>query len=204
MESLLTNDAVQLFILAVFPGLVSMHVYRLFMPARSIEWGTAILEGMFYSVLNFTLCLPIVIWITQAEIISQYPFWSTIGAVFVLLIGPVAWPILLAKAYRSASIMKGLQLPFPTAWDAFFDRRQECFMIIHLKSGKRIAGFYGASSYATSFPHEGDLYLRAVYELDEKGKFGNPMPHTRGLLIRKDEYSYIELFDVPQQKEKQK
>jgi hypothetical protein len=154
---------------------------------------------MFYSILNFALCLPLLVPITFKNFPTEHPLWFALGFLVVLLVGPIAWPLILCKVMRSTKLMKGLQLPFPTAWDAFFNRRQECFMIIHLKNGGIIAGYYGPDSYATSFPREGELYVCAVYTLDDDGHFSNPIPDTRGLLIRKDEYSYIELFDVPQQ-----
>src|SRR3982751_3205973 len=47
------------FVLAVFPGLISTTVYRLIMPARAVEWGTAVVQGLFYSTVNFVLGLPL-------------------------------------------------------------------------------------------------------------------------------------------------
>ncbi len=60
-----------------------------------------------------------------------------------------------------------------------------------------IGGFFGPGSFAGAFPHEGDLYISAVYQLNERGQFSDPVPDTRGILLRKDDYAYIELFDVP-------
>jgi len=74
-------------------------------------------------------------------------------------------------------------------------------MLIHLNDGNMVGGFFGEGSYATSFPDDGDLYLKAVYSIKENGEFGEPIEDTKGLLIRKDQYSYIELFNVPKQEE---
>jgi hypothetical protein len=62
----------------------------------------------------------------------------------------------------------------------------------------------GEGGFNTSYPNDGDIYVSAVYEIDEKGHFKGPVPDTRGLLIRKKEYSYIELFDIPKPKPKTK
>jgi hypothetical protein len=43
----------------------------------------------------------------------------------------------------------------------------------------------------------GDIYLEAVYNVDEEGHFGQPVVNTRGVLLRKEQYSYIELFSIP-------
>lgn len=55
-----------------------------------------------------------------------------------------------------------------------------------------------ASSYAGSYPKDGDIYLEAVYTVDESRVFGDPIPNTRGVLLRKEQYTYVELFSVPE------
>lgn len=68
---------------------------------------------------------------------------------------------------------------------------------IHLNNGKLLGGYWGGNSYAGSFPNDGDIYLEAVYSVDDAGHFGEVMPNSRGVLLRKDQYSYIELFSAP-------
>ena len=58
MESLLSSDKLIYFIVLVFPGLVSIRVYRLLMPAKPVDWSNALLEGLFYSIINFGIFLP--------------------------------------------------------------------------------------------------------------------------------------------------
>lgn len=175
-----------------------MHVYRLWMPARPIEWRTTILEAFFYSAVNFAICIPIFAWFVTGHP-EESPVWGIIAGYFVFLIGPVLWPSIWVWFVRHTQFMKKLQLPYPTAWDAFFDRREPCFLLITLKSGAKIGGYYGLGSYASSFPDVGELYLSAVYKVDAEGKFLEAVPETKGLLIRKDEYTLIEFFNVPQQ-----
>ena len=52
-----------LFLLIVFPGLISARVYRLVMPARDLKWADSVLEGLFYSAINFVLGLPLLWWL---------------------------------------------------------------------------------------------------------------------------------------------
>jgi hypothetical protein len=203
MGDLLSNEKLILLFVFVFPGLVSMHVYRLIMPARSIDWSSAILEGVFYSIINFCLTLPILIGITWNNFPRTHPFWFAIGLMSVLIVFPIIWPRAWTALIRNKTLMKGLQMPHPTAWDWFFDSHRPVFMLIHLRSGKKIGAYYGTGSFASSYPLDGDLYVRAVYELDANLHFKSPIPYTRGLLVRKDEYSHIELFDVPPQKQPQ-
>jgi Family of unknown function (DUF6338) len=195
MEKLLSLESFRWFLILVFPGLISMHVYRLFMPARPIEWKTAILEAFFYSAVNFAICLPVIAWMFFGHA-EDHPIWAGFAGYLVFLIGPILWPWVWVR-FSKSPLMKKLQLPYPTAWDAYFDRREECFLLITLRNGDRVGGFFGPGSYASSFPNDGDIYMSAVYKLDRQGNFLEAIPDTKGLLIRKDEYSLIEFFAVP-------
>ena len=199
MNELLNKDAIQIFIAFIFPGLISMHIYRLLMPARVIAWNTALLEGLFYSVINLALVLPLFISTYNAEFINDHPAYFSICLLIAVIIGPTIWPFLLIWLRKRKCMHRLFMHPYPRAWDFFFDQKKSAFMLIKLKNGKRIGGFYGPGSFASAYPDDGDLYLRAVYEINDAGQFVKPVPDTRGLLLRKDEYSYIELFDVPQQ-----
>jgi hypothetical protein len=87
----------------------------------------------------------------------------------------------------------GMSTPFNS------DLREPTLILITLNSGSRIGGFWGPDSYAGSSPNDGDVYLEAVYDINEHGQFGGAKKHTRGVLIRKDQYTCVELFAVPLQ-----
>ncbi len=111
------------------------------------------------------------------------------------------WPLLLVRFFKSRWVVGRVQLPYPTAWDYFFDQRKTAFMLVHLSDGHLIGGYWGGRSYAGIFPNDGDICLEAVYQLDESGRFGLPIQDTHGVLLRKEQYSYVEFFSVPSQKE---
>jgi len=187
-------DKMLLFLLLVFPGLVSMHVYRLLMPAKEIEWKTALIEALFYGTLNFGLCLPIIVPIHRGKFPDNHFGLYILLLVVVLIVTPVLWPVLLRFLLKCKWLMAKLQLPYPTAWDYFFDTRKPYHILVHLKNGHLIGGYYGTNSYATSFPREGDLYLEKVIRVDSQGKFIEEIKDSEGTLINRDAYDYIELF----------
>lgn len=201
MDASFDLDAIRLFLLFVLPGLISMHVYRLIMPASSINWSTAILEGLFYSSINFAILFPLIVFIHHNQFLANHPIWYGIIGMGILFVGPIIWPLVYRKIIRSKKLMKGLQLPYPTAWDYFFDFRIPVFVLVHLKNGKMIGGYFGANSYATAFPKDGDIYIETVYKVNDDGIFDTSIELSRGLLIRKEEYTHIELFDIPSQNE---
>jgi len=195
VAELLNEKKVLLFILLVFPGLVSMVVYRLLLPAKAIEWKNAIVEGLFYSIVNFGLCSPLLVLIDLWRV--EHPVYAALLLPIVMLIAPIGWPILLVRLLRWKWLVRRLQLPFPTGWDFFFHQKNECFVLLRLRNGDRIGGFFGAGSYAGSFPNHGDIYVRNVYKVTEEGVFLDPVPLSLGFWIRKSEYSVIEFFEVP-------
>jgi hypothetical protein len=199
METLLSMDSVGLFLLAVFPGLVSLHVYRLILPAHPIRWSDIAVQGLFYSLLNFGLLFPLVLFAANVANQDSHPvgYWLSIA---ILLVGaPCVWPLLLRSLLNAKWIRTRVQLPYPTAWDFFFGRREPCFVLLTLSDGTRLGGYWGPLSYATSFPNDGDIYLEAVFRVEGDGVFHERVPGTLGTLVRKDQYKYIELFEMPQE-----
>ncbi len=189
-------DAIRFFILLVFPGLISMHIYRLLIPARRIDWSNVLFEGLFYSGINFALLSPFIIFLHHNDFSSRHPFLYACSGWIILVIAPIIWPNIYVKIIRSKRLIKRLQLPYPTAWDYFFDKRDPVFVLIHLKDRNMVGGYFGSDSFATAYPDEGDIYVQDVYKVNDDGTFDKKIDSTKGLLIRKDEYSYIELFNV--------
>lgn len=193
--------AVGLFVLVVFPGLVSTTIYRLIMPARALDWGNAVIQGVFYSAVNLALSIPVLFWLVFGYDPTQHPVRYSLAAILLLLLLPVAWPVVLVAVFKSRWVAERIQIPYPTAWDYFFDQRRAAFVLVHLTNGALLGGYWGRNSYAGSFPNDGDIYIEGVYAIDSAGAFGPPIPNTRGVLLRKEQYSYLELFDVPGREE---
>ena len=85
----------------------------------------------------------------------------------------------------------------PTPWDYFFDKQgMACFVLIHLKSGKMIGGFYGTQSYTSEYPEPQQIYLEELWKITAEGRFVEKVPGTLGAIIRFDECSMIELISA--------
>lgn len=186
-----------LFLVLVVPGLISMSIYRLLFAAREIDWKGGLVQALFYSSLNIAVCLPILIPIHRDDFLESHPYYYTAGLMMVLLVLPLAWPFLYRCLIKWQWLASKILLPYPTAWDYFFSRREPIFVLVQLRNGSKIGGYYGLQSYATSFPTEGDVYLETLYYLDEDGKFTEPIDGSDGAIIRKDQYDLIEFFKPP-------
>jgi hypothetical protein len=184
----------------VWPGLISIHVYKLLIPSQRIDWGQAVLQGFFFTVINYLLLFPLVVFVLRPTNLEQRQVLYWLALAVMWLLGPIALPVIWKWLLGTRLLGRYLQQPYPTPWDYYFDyfdRREPSFMIIHLKNGRLLGGHWGPRSYASAYPDQGDLYLSAVHRVDPKGRLGQPVPSTKGLLIRRDEYTYIELFEVP-------
>ena len=84
--------------------------------------------------------------------------------------------------------------PIPKAWDYVFLKRETFWIIVHTKDGRQIGGKYDTDSYVTTYPIEEQIYLEEVWELDDKNKFLKPIDRSAGIIISKEEISFLELF----------
>ena len=185
------------FVSLSWPGLLSVHIYRLIVPGRAMQWGTSAYQGLFFTVLNYIVLFPAARFAWSTENVEEAPllYWTSLVSLF--LVGPIGLPLSWIVIRRLPVVVRFLQHPDPTLWDHYFSRRENKFMILHLVDGSMLGGYFGPGSCASAYPDQGDLYLSALYQIDENGNFGAPMEDTDGLLIRKDQYTCIELFRLP-------
>ena len=193
-----TLSVLMAFLVLVWPGLLAVSIYHLIVPGRGMQWRSSSYRGLFFSVVNYIVLFPVVRFAWDFDQMTKAPMRYWICLLILFVVGPIALAVLWIWIRRLPWVVRFFQHPDPTPWDHYFDRREHKFMILHLNDGHMIGGYYGAGSYASSFPDQGDLYLSMLYEIDENGKFGNPVEDTDGLLIRKDQYTRIELFNSPE------
>jgi hypothetical protein len=189
-----TLTTLAIFLAFVWPGLLAVNVYRLVIPGPRLEWKDSITQGLFFTGITYLLTFPLVLFLAQTEHLHAYPVRYWLAAATVLLVAPVLLPFGWTRLLGRSWVRRMVQSPYPTAWDWYFLRRQPVFMLIHLNDGTLVGGYWGPDSYASSYPEHGDLYLSTVHTIDERGRFGAPIPATGGLLIRRDGYRYIEVF----------
>jgi hypothetical protein len=67
------------------------------------------------------------------------------------------------------------------------------FVMVTLTSGERVAGLFGAKSFASSDTAERDLYLEEEYSVD--GDRWETRPAKVGVLIPVKEVRYIEFWE---------
>lgn len=82
---------------------------------------------------------------------------------------------------------------FPKSWDRkFCYQRKPCYLIVTIKDGSSVAGYYGSNSFSSSEPAERDVFIEQVYDV-HKGVWQEDRS-GHGILIMQSEIRYIEFF----------
>ena len=178
------------FVILIMPGFISIKVWNLIIPSESRALKDSFIDALAYSLLNFALLFWLMLIIRRTDWT-----WLRVMLYGVLIgVGPVLWPILW-KAVATSKFLRGRIInPTPRAWDYFFNLRQNCFMLIHLKDGSLVGGVYHVESFASSYPAPEDIYLQEVWRVDERGIFIEKIPQSIGMLVTRDSIEYIEMY----------
>lgn len=192
MADLLQFDKLQLIFVVILPGFISIKVWGLINPTARVKTADHLVDAICYSFFNFAALF----WLIPIANRVQSQFWSTVIFLIILLVFPVIWPIALKKILSSRRFRGKTLSPVPKAWDYFFGRAESCFMLLHLKNGKTIAGLYRGDSFASAYPEKEDLYISEVWSSDPEGHIIEKIPGTKGMLINKASVDYIELFRI--------
>ena len=165
-----------------------------------------LLRAMTWSVVIYAGASP---WLVRvAHCLEDHRLWVwelvLAGAALVLAV-PVALGLLLAWLRRAGwtkTLMSRLTRldPAPSAWDFAFRDGGPYFVRLEFRNGERVGGVFAAGSFASAYPGPQDLFLEAVWLLDEEGTFVEPIPGSRGLVIARSELRAIELV-APQEGE---
>lgn len=203
MENLINNY--NFYILIIFPGLISSYIYKFLMPTKNDTWQEKLFNSIFYGSMYFILYSPFIIKYKENlnELFKNcFTLYAILWIIFLFMI-PIIMPIILIFILKS-NFIKNIHLPFPSAWDYFFDKKEENFVIIHLKNREKVAGYFGQNSYATSFPNQGDIYLEKIISLTEEGKFGDYIKSSNGIIIKKEDWEKIEFYYIQEEESNEK
>ncbi|HEY3948328.1 DUF6338 family protein [Phenylobacterium sp.] len=177
------------------PGFVSIKVDRLMQPGKRSTGADFIVDALAYSLLNAAVFAWAVRRVSQElnGASTNYPLVWALG-VLVCVLGPAIWPPLFRVLQRLGARRGWLLPPHHVAWDNYFTRHEPCWVIVHLKNGKLVGGYFGSKSFASVEPDSGHIYLEALWKLDRNGHFTTPVTESNGALFRPEDYDWIEFF----------
>ena len=82
--------------------------------------------------------------------------------------------------------------PTPTAWDFAFSDRGEGWVRVQTSEGVWMGGWYGGSSFASSYPDPRELYLEVGYAMNNDGTFVGTVSAPGGIYIRCDDIRLVD------------
>ncbi len=194
MDGLLHTQTLILFLVFVVPGFVAIKAHDLMIPAPRRNLSESIIEVVSYSMINLALLFWAIILLHRNSFPEKHPFWYFAGMFAILFLCPVLLAVASRYVRQSKLLGRFLLHPAPTAWDHFFAKREHLWVLCHLKDGRMVGGIYSGESSVSSYPHPQDIYIEEMWKTDEQGRFTNPVPQTRGLLVRAEECRFIEFF----------
>jgi len=177
----------------VLPGFVSLSVYDLLVPGPRREWEKSVLHLVAFGAANFALWF--LAFRALFENAGARPWWFGWVLLLVLVVGPSLLGWMTTAGLQWAGTRGWIAHPFPTAWDAFFNRRQECWVLMHLKDGRLVGGWFAEGSFASAFPNERDLYVRDAWRIGDDGRFEQRIDDSLGIWISAKDCELIEFFE---------
>jgi hypothetical protein len=187
-------DWSKLAIVALFalPGFISLRVWSLIFPTSPTALKDQLGEAISFGILNAMICAPLFFLFQPSGPLALYCL-----AILTLVILPAIWPFPIRWLMLLLQRLNVILITSHSAWDDVFLRDNPYFILVHLNDGARVGGYYGPNSFAGLHPNSGELYLEQLWYLDEQGKFTSAVPDSRGLILRPNDYKYVELMAVP-------
>lgn len=193
----------QVLVLLVFiiPGFILIRVKRLAYPTAEESTASMVLDSLALSCLVHGLCSPVWVWAYVSRTYVDAPALFGIQIFTVLFVVPVLLGIffnLFSRTGRARWLREflGVPHPDPTAWDHHFRKGRAYWVWLTFKSGQVMAGLFGPNSFASSFPHEQDLYVEKLLSLDKHGRVQRWVEDSAGALVKMADLERIEFFEI--------
>lgn len=193
-----TIEAVLLAIAFLVPGFILSSVLAMTFRRRSKSASDLTLQYLALSCVNGGLWSWLTVLIVHGGWLTRFPVVSSLLVFVVLFVSPIGLGLLAVGLSRKEAV-RGLLSAFgfkvhrfiPTAWDFKFEQEQPSWVIVRLKDGSTVFGFWGSQSFAGDEAGDRDLYLEAAFTPGDSGHW-KPVEDTGGILITAGEIATIE------------
>lgn len=188
-----SSDKLTLFIMFIVPGFISIKIYDLLYPSSEKSKTKSIIDCVTFS------CITYIIWVVLLDVqhwnwITTNHFYKFFAYIVYLFITPIALTFSWKKIRELKCIDKRIHDPIGSPWDKFFSQKPCCWIIVSLKNGEKIAGFYGEKSFTSGAPAPEQIYLEETVLLDAEGNLTRKVNNSLGVMILRDEISSLEFI----------
>lgn len=193
---ILSWDSASLFLAVIVPGTVVMMVFGLLIPAAQRDAGRSIVDIITYGFFNMALMSPVFLVMNDGRLARTRPYLYLLAVFIVAFISPAVLAIVIYLLRTRNTFIRWFNNPIPTAWDYVFRQREEKLIVFHMKSGNMIGGYYGESSYVSTYPYEPEVYVERACRVSSDGRIEEWVLESSGLIVPVSECQFIELFSV--------
>lgn len=200
-------SAVLIAIAFLVPGFILSSVLAMTFRRRSKAPSELLLQYLTLSCINHGFWSWLLVIMVSGQWLHKYPIRTAFVIFLVVFVSPVVFGLIAKSLSRNDSIKSGLAAIgfmvyrfIPTAWDHKFEEERPSWVIVRLKDGSVVYGFFGNFSFAGDDPEERDLYIEAVFRQGDSAQW-QPVADTEGILIKADEISTIEFRRIEGQEE---
>lgn len=184
-------NKLMMFIAFVMPGFLAIKAYDLFVVAAARKSSSEqLIDAATYSCINYMIWLPFVYMVEQSQIKNVHIWLYVLFYIVVLFFSPIAISYLWVKV----RIKKFNRHPIEKPWDYVFSMQKCYWVVVTLKSGEKIGGFYGGDSFVSSSPATEQIYLQESWVINRRGGFDRPKSGSDGIMILSSEILYVEFF----------
>lgn len=194
MDKLLSKEALDLFFMFGVPGFIAQRVYSLLVAGQEQKTTDRAVEILTFSLIHVALFS----WLYGLVEGITHPVLLHLAQVGVAALLPAIEALVLVRALKARWLRARLNMvhPTPKAWDHVFGMGKPFWVVLTLKSGSKIGGYYGPNSFASSFPNPEQIYIEQVWKLSEAGEFLTPIERSGGAIIPFTDCQFIEFFEA--------
>ena len=182
----------------LLPGFIVKSVMDTLVPPPKHNDSKYFFSCLLYSIVNCA------IWswayLLLNKISEEHPTIYWISLLAITVVGATLLAIFIGVVKQQGFIERLLAKikvnkihPVPTAWDYYFSKQEESWIIVTLKNGKTIYGKFSEHSFASSDAEERDLYIEKTYNI-KKDMTWVEDDKSNGILVAKDEIETIEFL----------
>lgn len=200
--TLTSFDAVFYTIIFLIPGFVIDLTLSIFIPRKLEDLQVSLLRFLTFSCFNHAMWSWLIYLIFFTEQILLSDFFIAFSIFIIIFISPILIGVVLGYFNQKEWIKKILERlglntisVIPTSWDYKFNKIAEpVWLLVTLKDGSTVAGYFGTNSFASSINSERDLYIEEIYKIDNDGLWQKITPSS-SVLIKGEEIKYIEYWN---------
>ena len=193
-----SKEAIFLTTIFVLPGFISTIVIRKTNPLDKSHIARYLIECLTFSIINIALFA----WVYHFIFLIQNRLMFFIVIVLFALISSIVIGLICAYIVQARLIDRCMNLigiktinSIPSSWDYFFSRQVTCFIIIKMKNGTIMAGYYGVNSFSSSSIDERDIYVEKGFYMDANGNW-NKDDESIGFYVNSKDIDSIEFKQV--------